>query len=81
MGITSDVLYPIHLQREMVHHLPHAELYSIDSPHGKAVQVDPIKPALKAPGTMRLELIYDGPLSNFAFNFNLRRYTTATTPS
>jgi dynein heavy chain len=38
------------------------------------VQVDPIKPALKAPGTKRLELIYDGPLSNFAFNFSLRRY-------
>jgi len=38
------------------------------------VQVDPIKPALKAPGTKRLKLIYDGPLSNFAFNFNLRRY-------
>ena len=32
--------------------------------HGRAVQVDPIKPALKAPGTKRLELIYDGPLSN-----------------
>ena len=39
------------------------------------MQVDPIKPALKAPGTKRLELIYDGPLSNFAFKFNLRRYT------
>jgi hypothetical protein len=38
------------------------------------VQVDPIKPALKAPGTKRSELIYDGPLSNFAFKFNLRRY-------
>ena len=46
--------------------------------HGRAVQVDPIKPALKAPGTKRLELIYDGPLSNFAFNFNLRRYSTET---
>jgi hypothetical protein len=41
---------------------------------GRAVQVDPIKSALKAPGTKRLKLIYDGPLSNFAFNFNLRRY-------
>jgi len=44
--------------------------------HGRAVQVDPIKPALKAPGAKRLELIYDGPLSNFAFDFNLRRYIT-----
>jgi hypothetical protein len=48
--------------------------------HGRAVQVDPIKPALKAPGAKRLELIYDGPLSNFAFDFNLRRYTTCPPP-
>jgi len=41
---------------------------------GKAVQVDPIKPTLKAPGSMLLKLRYDGPLSEFAFNFNLRRY-------
>jgi lipoate-protein ligase A len=39
------------------------------------VQVDPIKPTLKAPGTKRLKLKYDDPLSNFAFKFNLRRYT------
>jgi len=38
------------------------------------VPIDPIKPALKASGTERLELIYDRPLSNFAFNFKLRRY-------
>ena len=41
---------------------------------GKPVQVDPIKPTLKAPETKRLKLNYDGPLSNCAFNFNLRRY-------
>ena len=34
-------------------------------------------PRLKAAGTNRLELTYDGPLSNFAFSFNLRRYTMA----
>jgi hypothetical protein len=39
------------------------------------VQVDPIKLALKAPGTERLKLKHDGPLSNFTFTFNLRRYT------
>jgi hypothetical protein len=39
-------------------------------------QVDPIKPTLKAPGTKRLNLLYDKPLSNFAFKFNLRRYNT-----
>jgi len=41
------------------------------------VQVDPIKPNLKAPGTKRLILKYDGLLSNFAFKFDLRRYTAA----
>ena len=40
------------------------------------MQVDPIKPALKAPGTKRLKLQYDTPLSNFAFKFNLRRYSS-----
>ena len=39
------------------------------------MQVDPIKPTLKAPGTKRLKLHYAKPLSNFAFKFNLRRYT------
>jgi len=38
------------------------------------VQVDPIKPTLKAPGTNLLTLKCDEPLSTFAFNFNLRRY-------
>jgi hypothetical protein len=54
--------------------------------HGKAVQVDPIKPTLKARrtntlkarGTKRLKLGYDKMLSSFAFNCNLRRYTTAS---
>ena len=41
---------------------------------GRAVQVDPIKPKLKPPGTKRLKLEYDGQLSNFGFKFNLRRY-------
>jgi len=48
---------------------------------GRAVQVDPIKPTLKAPGSKRLKLIFDGPLSNFAFKFNLRRYTWGLTPA
>ena len=38
------------------------------------MQVDPFKPTLKAPGTKRLKLTYDEPVSNFAFKFNLRRY-------
>ena len=45
---------------------------------GKLVQVAPIKATLKAPGTKRLKLRYDGPGSNLAFNFNLRRYTLTT---
>jgi hypothetical protein len=38
------------------------------------VQVDPIKPTLKAPGTKRLKLNYEVPLSNFAFKSNVRLY-------
>ena len=39
------------------------------------MQVDPSKPTLKAPGTKRLKLRDDDPLSCFGFNFILRRYT------
>ena len=42
---------------------------------GRAVQVDPVKPTLKAPGTKRLKLKYVTSLSNFAFKFKLRRYS------
>jgi len=42
------------------------------------VQVDPIKPAYKAPGIKLLTLKYDNPLSSSAFEFNLRRYIQAT---
>jgi hypothetical protein len=45
------------------------------------VQVDPIKPTLKVPGTKRLKLDYDQPLSNFAVTFNLRHYTVAADDS
>jgi hypothetical protein len=41
------------------------------------MQVDPIKPTLKPPGTKRLVPKWDEPLSDFAFNFNLRRYIWA----
>jgi hypothetical protein len=43
------------------------------------VQVNPIKPTLKAPGIKLLKLEFDKPLSNFAFKFNLRRYTVGLT--
>jgi len=45
---------------------------------GRAVQVDPIEPTLKAPGTKRLKLTNYTLLSSFAFNFHLRRYTLRT---
>ena len=35
---------------------------------------DPIKPTFKAPGTKLLKLTYNDRVSDFAFNFNLRRY-------
>jgi hypothetical protein len=38
------------------------------------VQVDPMDPVFKAPGTKRLKLKYNELLSKFAFKFNLRRY-------
>ena len=41
---------------------------------GRAVQVDPIKPTLKAPRTNPLQLKYDTLVSTFAFKFSLRRY-------
>jgi len=39
------------------------------------VQVDPIKPTLKPPGTERLKLNCEILLSTSDFKFNLRRYT------
>jgi hypothetical protein len=38
------------------------------------MQVDPINPTLKAPGTKRLKLKCHKLLSRFAFKFNLRRF-------
>jgi len=46
------------------------------APHGRALQVDPIKPPLKPPGTKRLILKYDELVSSYAFNVSLRRYNT-----
>ena len=37
------------------------------------MQVDPIKPTLKAPGYEHLKLERENLLSNFAFKFNMRR--------
>jgi hypothetical protein len=43
----------------------------------RAVQVDPIKSTLKAPGTKRLKLKHDEVHTSFAFKINLRRYNLA----
>jgi len=43
---------------------------------GRAVQVQPIKSMLKAPGPKFFRLIFDTLLSDSAFNFNSCRYTT-----
>jgi len=42
------------------------------------VQVDPMKPMLKPPGSKRLNLKCDTLLSTSAFNLNLRRYIERT---
>ena len=44
---------------------------------GTAVQVDPMKPTSKPPGSKRFKLEDEKLLSTFAYNFNLRRYTLA----
>jgi hypothetical protein len=49
-------------------------------PPGTAVQVDSIKPTLKAPGSKRLKLQYDELHSSIAFKFNLRRYNQGCSP-
>jgi hypothetical protein len=43
---------------------------------GRAVQVDCIKTCVEGPWFQRLKLDYDETLTNFAFNFNLRRCTS-----
>jgi hypothetical protein len=58
----------------------HDEL-SVLSHLGEAVQVDPIKPTLKAPKSTLLNLEHEKSLSNYAFKFNLRRYTWAAAPA
>ena len=47
---------------------------------GGALQVEPMQPVLKAPGTMLFKLRYDEALSNFALDFNLRHYIKGGLP-
>jgi hypothetical protein len=48
---------------------------------GEAVQVDPMKPELKPPGSKLIKLKCDIMLSTSGFKFNLRRYSWATCAS
>ena len=34
VGITTDILYPLHEQRELAEHIPNAELAVLDAPQG-----------------------------------------------
>jgi len=61
-----DECKPLHKGGHRVQHYHH---------EGRAVQVDPIRPNLELPGAKHLKLNCDEALSNFAFKFNLRRYT------
>jgi hypothetical protein len=47
---------------------------------GEEVQVEPMKPVLKAPAPYRLKLTHDELLSSFACNFNLRRFKVSVEP-
>jgi hypothetical protein len=44
------------------------------------MQVDPVKPKVTAPGTKRLKLICDAPLSNLAFKLSLRHHKKVMSP-
>ena len=71
-------LAPLHLgaarpEPEPALRLGRSDLLLRQGRHGRAVQVDPINPTLKAPGNKRLKVNFDEPLSNFACIFNLRR--------
>ena len=49
--------------------------HTVHQRRGRAVQVDPIKPTLKAPKFQLLELEHEEVLSNCGFKVKLRRYT------
>jgi len=49
--------------------------YDIELPVGRVVQVETLEPKFKAPGTKRLKLKCEKPLSSYAFSLNLHHYT------
>jgi len=70
----GDGAGPRHLHAAQVQHLVVRDRRHEREP-GRAVQVQPMKSVLKAPGSMLLKLRPDGLLSFFSFEFNWRRYS------
>ena len=74
----SKIAFKINLRRYCEGPEPRAGgLLRVGDLPGWAVQIDPIKPMLKPPGTKRLKLNCDVLLSTFAFKLYLRRYIQA----
>ena len=77
-GVGGEDGVPAHQQvRQPGHGVRHAVPGGRErrAARGRAVQVDPIKPALKAPGTKCFKLTRNKLFSAFAYKFNLRRYS------
>jgi len=63
--------------RTVYHPSVHIAL-SVCGDRGRAMQVDPIEPQLRPPGSQRLKVNCDVLLSTSAFKLNLRCYIVAT---
>jgi hypothetical protein len=71
-GPLSKFAFTFNLRR-CIEALREANVAAARGVRGRAVQVEPMKPMLKPPGTDRLKPECDEPLSNFTFKFNMRR--------
>ena len=69
----STFAFKFNLRRHMEKAIPK---FIMLAKNGEAVQVHPMNPKLKLPGTKHLKLKCDALLSTYAFKFNLRRYRT-----
>jgi hypothetical protein len=81
----SKIAFKFNLRRYtavgITHPTPPSAMFLTLGPHGEALQLQPMKLKLKAPGspgTKRFTLICDFLLSSFAFNINSRRYSTGS---
>ena len=71
-----DLPAPLH-QGQVAPYVDTCPAGDVRAPPGRPVQVDPMQPMLKAPGTKHLKLMCDILLSSFALKYNLRRYIQA----